>query len=636
MGGPYDPRVHLDDPRRAPARAVLERGMNPSEATHAGAAPRSELRSGELHGDRLIAGLWIAMALAVARALLQAAVDTTADRETGATLAEHLLEHVVAATGRVWLIIPPLVLLPRGRTRATALLRALAAFAMSAALLAGWPDGELRYRPGFDSTRGLQGWAAIAVMAVAIAALDRYATSPRRRILAWRPAARFVATTAVLVLGGGALATVDYVLDRRRRNMEVEVIVRDLLGELPRARLTPAPGGELPGAGSILAEKGQFAAGGNKPALLVPVGAAAEFDVDLPRFTSLRFSFGVERAGGWPPGASERTITYAVAVDGVEVLAETVRPQSRPGDRAWIVQSVLLTHREERRAVVALRVRGEGPDLARVRAGFGCPLLVQNEWRPRVTAHPSRMNVVLVVVDSLRPDHLGCHGYARETSPEIDRLAAESIVYENARAPSSWTWPSIASLLTGVGPPAHGVLDFDRCFLADSLETIAEHFARQGRTTLGVSANPFITHVRNFQQGFEEWREFPREPAPRLGEQFRDWVHRFAGYQFFAYVHFDDPRRPWNPPARFGTLFTSAENAKEMRHAVNTMRAQGSASDDRRARAARSPPRSTWCLRSPRRRWSPSTTARSPAWTPRSRGCGARSRTSGFSTGRSS
>jgi arylsulfatase A-like enzyme len=523
-------------------------------------------------GDRLILALWVAVAVVVGRALLQAAVDASADGEWGATLAEHFLEHVIDATGRAWLIVMPLAVLPaRG---GAVKLRRLVTFGAALVLLAGWPGGELRYTPGFESRRGLQGWAVIVAVAAAVAMFDRYATSPRRAFQRWSPSTRFVLTACLLLLGGGALATLSYLLDRRRSYMEVESIVLDLLDELPRARATVAPDGRKPEIGSILADRSATDSGGNKPSLIVPVGSAVEFDADLERFASLSFSFAVDRGS---PRGNEGPITFSVSVDGREQMAETVQPG---GERRWVERRLELTQNEPRRVTVGLALRGEGSDAGRIRAGFGRPLLVRREWRPRTPAAPGRMNVVLVVVDSLRPDHLGCYGYARPTSPAIDRLAASGVVFEQAHAPSSWSWPSVASLFTGLWPPTHGVEDVDRCFLSDSIETLAEHFSARGCTTLGVTANPLINKRKNFQQGFEEWREFPLVAAPRLEEQFRDWVRRYSSYQFFAYVHFVDPHRPYNPSEPFATRFASAADATEMRRAVNELRLQRAARAD--------------------------------------------------------
>src|SRR5262245_1944825 len=70
------------------------------------------------------------------------------------------------------------------------------------------------------------------------------------------------------------------------------------------------------------------------------------------------------------------------------------------------------------------------------------------------TRTPARPNIVLVVVDTLRADHLRCYGYARPTSPSLDALATSALLFEDAVAPASFTEPSVATMLTGLEPPA--------------------------------------------------------------------------------------------------------------------------------------------------------------------------------------
>ncbi|MEE9504195.1 MAG: sulfatase-like hydrolase/transferase, partial [Thermodesulfobacteriota bacterium] len=67
-------------------------------------------------------------------------------------------------------------------------------------------------------------------------------------------------------------------------------------------------------------------------------------------------------------------------------------------------------------------------------------------------------NIVLITIDALRADHLSCYGYNRTTSPNIDKIAEDGIIFKNAIAPSSWTAPSMASLFTSVYPINHGVI----------------------------------------------------------------------------------------------------------------------------------------------------------------------------------
>ena len=94
-------------------------------------------------------------------------------------------------------------------------------------------------------------------------------------------------------------------------------------------------------------------------------------------------------------------------------------------------------------------------------------------------------NVVFIVVDTLRRDHLGAYGYARDTSPAIDALAAEGFRFDRAYATSGWTMPSVSSMLTGRYPSAHGVVR-PRTVLAPEIKTLAETLHERGFATAGV------------------------------------------------------------------------------------------------------------------------------------------------------
>jgi arylsulfatase A-like enzyme len=523
-------------------------------------------------GDRLLSGLWIALALVVMRALLQLAVDALKDGERGQLLLEHFTEHLVEATGRAWLIVPPLTLLPRTRSAWTAALRELVAAGIAVALLAGWPDGVARYTPGIDTTRSLLGWAAIAVSAAFVVVLDRFATSPRRGFFRWSPPTRFMATALVLLMGGGAIATMVQVLDWRRKWMAVDGIIEDLYELQPSAKSESATRVQVE-RGSLLADVRAEATSGSKPAVVMGTSAWVEYDLAIPPDASLSFSCAIDR-GSVLAGAPRQQIRFAVAVDGRELFTREIEPQQVAADRRWQDCSLPLDDFANRRVRVRFATSATGQELDGVRVGFGRPLLIRTKELERNAISSERLNLVVVVVDSLRRDHVGCYGYAREpmTTPTLDKLAREGVLFEQARAPASWAAPSVASLFTGRWPPSHGVVDLDRCFLSDSLISLAEVLQANGLTTLGCSANPRVTRANNFQQGFEVWREFPREQAPRLAEQFCDWVRRYKGYQFFAVVHFTDPHRAFMPPPEIALKFARPEPVALMRSAVFTVR----------------------------------------------------------------
>jgi arylsulfatase A-like enzyme len=133
---------------------------------------------------------------------------------------------------------------------------------------------------------------------------------------------------------------------------------------------------------------------------------------------------------------------------------------------------------------------------------------------------PTGPSFVVVSVDTLRADHLGAYGYARDTSPQIDRFAARSRRYANAWAPAPWTLPSHAALLTGRDPLELGIADL-RSALPDGVSTLAEWLGRAGYATAAfVDSRPrgFVGAERGFARGFDAFVHEPRRP----GTAFRD------------------------------------------------------------------------------------------------------------------
>jgi arylsulfatase A-like enzyme len=111
------------------------------------------------------------------------------------------------------------------------------------------------------------------------------------------------------------------------------------------------------------------------------------------------------------------------------------------------------------------------------------------------------VNVVLISIDSLRADHLHSYGYGPETSPNIDRLAAESVLFENVIADSSWTLPAHASLFTGLTSRVHRV-SFDGHRLDPQRTTLAEVLSGAGYRTRGLWSGPYLHPIFGFDQGF--------------------------------------------------------------------------------------------------------------------------------------
>ena len=132
-------------------------------------------------------------------------------------------------------------------------------------------------------------------------------------------------------------------------------------------------------------------------------------------------------------------------------------------------------------------------------AGVAAVALEEQPPVPRGGALP---NILLVSIDTLRADHLHCYGYSRETSPTIDRLAAEGVLFETVTAPTSWTLPSHVTLLTALAPEQHRVVHHWARLGSESL-TLAEVLRAAGYSTAAFVSAPYLGASYGFSQGFD-------------------------------------------------------------------------------------------------------------------------------------
>jgi arylsulfatase A-like enzyme len=136
----------------------------------------------------------------------------------------------------------------------------------------------------------------------------------------------------------------------------------------------------------------------------------------------------------------------------------------------------------------------------------------------QMTAPAASPNILFVVLDTVRPDHLGTYGYSKNTSPELDSFAAKSVVFENAFSAAPWTLPSHASMFTGVHPTTHGT-GWENPTLADGrahvgdlavydIHTLAEELGERGYQTVGVAEKPWLSYEIGLTQGFEQFHDY--------------------------------------------------------------------------------------------------------------------------------
>lgn len=173
--------------------------------------------------------------------------------------------------------------------------------------------------------------------------------------------------------------------------------------------------------------------------------------------------------------------------------------------------------------------------------------------RPPMSTQPG---IVLVVLDTVRVDHLSGYGYGRPTSPTVDLLAAEGTRFDRAWSTSSWTLPAHASMFTGLLPPQHGA-DQSHLSLRGNPALAADLLDREGWQTAGFSNNPWISDQTGLSQGFETFRELWRPgpwyrrwwPGNRTARAVETWFDEAwdPGRPFFLFVNLMEAHGPYRP-----------------------------------------------------------------------------------------
>lgn len=183
------------------------------------------------------------------------------------------------------------------------------------------------------------------------------------------------------------------------------------------------------------------------------------------------------------------------------------------------------------------------------------------------TSAGARPNVLMICLDTVRADRLGCYGYERHaTTPSLDRLASRSLVFCDTSATAGWTKPSVPSFMTGTYPIQHGVYEGSARaqagkvsdVLPDAATTLAEVFSRRSYQTGAIIENAQLRLGNGFEQGFASYDDRGGS-ASEIRVKALDWIEgRDTDKPFFLYLHFLDAHWPFDVPAEYASLFADS------------------------------------------------------------------------------
>jgi arylsulfatase A-like enzyme len=350
---------------------------------------------------------------------------------------------------------------------------------------------------------------------------------------------------------------------RLSSKIRIDELVADLLTEFEQRPAAPEAAGTRVSSG-VLEPGDSLSGGGTRRAILMPAPSSQSFWVAVPEDAVLVFGVGVEGLKKRDRGAAG--VRFSISIEGREAYSRVVNPAATRHHRRWFDERVRLGVPAGQRVEITLATDtvGSGERPAGT-PGWSNLRVVRETWRDRQPASRAAPNVIVLLIDTLRADRLGCYGASPSPSPTLDELARQGLVFEESVSQSSWTPPSVASLFTGLYPRTHGVIGSWRgdgeapsaLFLSDELRTWAEVAQSAGITTVAVVSNPLISGATNLAQGFEtfvelDWdskREDSAEAA-EINQVFLRWLRQNRHHRFVAYLHYMDPHEPYIPPAR--------------------------------------------------------------------------------------
>ncbi|MCO4743228.1 MAG: sulfatase [Proteobacteria bacterium] len=286
----------------------------------------------------------------------------------------------------------------------------------------------------------------------------------------------------------------------------------------------------------------------SRPGLLLPAPASASWNIQIK--PGQRFEAAVAIAEA--PGLHEGSDGVWATLQFREGEKTTVLDRKFVGAEGWLSKTM-----------TSFDLRVEDPfepwtvDLSSVEGRTGSLEIVSEPYKSEArdylfVAHPAvsspatapPRHVVVIGLDTTRPDHLGMYGYDRDTSPELDAWALGGAVFDSAWAPAPRTRPSFRSATTGRYP-----------LMAVGATTIGRVFHDNGFATAGIVANVHLNPRFSFNDGFDVWRLDPKSTVDTQVDLALEWLKAHRHRDTYLFLHVIDPHLFYKPPAPYSTKF---------------------------------------------------------------------------------
>lgn len=281
-------------------------------------------------------------------------------------------------------------------------------------------------------------------------------------------------------------------------------------------------------------------------AFLLPVPVTAESTVKITKGDFLEFGIGLVEG---PKRALKDKITFSIFFEDTRknlLFSRTLYLKFQE-DRSWLDAKIDLSDHSGKEGKIIVETKR----LSHAKIAWSNPAVCRTK--------DTSIHVILISLDALRPDHLHCYGYSRTTSPYIDALARESVLFEHAISQSHWTLPAHMSLMTSLYPSTHKV--YIERELEKSKITLPQILRKNGFLCFGFATHTRLRPEYGFARGFDSYmyKEYDfqakRATADKVTSKAMNFVTENKDRDTFTFLHYFDIHTPYMPPGRYATLF---------------------------------------------------------------------------------
>jgi hypothetical protein len=303
--------------------------------------------------------------------------------------------------------------------------------------------------------------------------------------------------------------------------------------------------------------------GESRKALVAPTPAEFRYRLRVPARALLTFALGIAEADEAPtdnPLPGNRMQFRILAGEDTPKSLVYERAIHVARQREWIEQAVDLSRFAGKEIWLTFETAFPGAEAGTpvpLVGAFADPVLHDRKAYSRGRA------VVLISIDTLRRDHVSVYGYPRQTTPGLEALARESIVFDDAVSTASWTLPAHASLFTSTYPSVHGAVDMGRA-LSPEWPNLAAILNENGFYTQAFVTHTYLSREYGFGEGFDSHHYLPETRAEEVTNRAITFLRSRGDRDFFLFLHYYDPHWHYDPPApydvKFDPTYTGAVN----------------------------------------------------------------------------